>query len=95
VRRATLTQCAAPASRLRCSYGLTETSRLGCQVKLTPQMNGMQVLQRAACAPAACTPCHSLLTHTLSASCPRPRATSMSTATSQSLTRAAHAYLPW
>jgi hypothetical protein len=24
-------------------YGLTETSRLGCQVKLTPDMNGMQV----------------------------------------------------
>ena len=24
-------------------YGLTQTSRLGCQVKLTPSMNGMQV----------------------------------------------------
>jgi hypothetical protein len=27
------------------SYGLTETSRLGCQVKLARSMDGMQVTQ--------------------------------------------------
>jgi hypothetical protein len=27
----------------QCRYGLTETSRLGCQVKLTPSMHGVQV----------------------------------------------------
>ena len=42
---AKLRSAAAAASRVRCSYGLTETSRLGCQVKLTPQMNGMQVVE--------------------------------------------------
>jgi hypothetical protein len=31
------------ASYLHLRYGLTQTSRLGCQVKLTPGMNGMQV----------------------------------------------------
>lgn len=30
-------------SRLDMAYGLTETSRLGCQVKITPEMDGIRI----------------------------------------------------